>query len=157
MTLSGSLFSSSGFCESRGRDGGRNWTYESDGSKTQAVLHTRPTRKIASSRCGCPKVLMVARALYRVPKGWPNAIAAGAAGTGQDHLPQWVESLLRNISGLTRSHVQLLLKALEALQPLNVGKHQKPSRSCPTPQNNLKRLPSILGASKHAKDMTMSP
>lgn len=50
-------------------------------------------------------------------------ISAGESGMGQDHLPQWSESQLSNMSGLTRSHVQLPLKALEALQPLNLGKH----------------------------------
>lgn len=50
-------------------------------------------------------------------------ISAAEAGMGQDPLPQRSESQLSNMSGLTRSHVQLLLKALEALQPLNLGKH----------------------------------
>ena len=120
LTLSGIFPVSS----ERARDAGRNWNHW--------WIRWVPSTKWSST--AVPRAEEPNQAVLVLKSCWGHELcticlkgdlmlsSAGAAGMGQDRLPQWSESLLSNISGLTRSHVQLLLKALEALQPLNLGK-----------------------------------
>lgn len=124
MPLSGTLSSPSGLMRTGSWSPGGNWKLSGIEwtSKHQAINISLKCRMAISS---CPVLksreshglctICLRRDLMQ--------ISAGESGMGQDRLPQWSESQLRNMSGLTRSHVQLPLKALEALQPLNLGKH----------------------------------
>lgn len=118
------------------------WLWEHESSLLQVVyVRTEDRVEVGNGRWGSRRVLHVIPCagqpiqVVLVLKSWwwhglcticPNSdlmlISAGAAGTGQNRSPQCSESL-SNISELTRPHGQLLLKALEALQPLNLGKH----------------------------------